>query len=172
MYRFKKQTWLTAALLLTLTACGGGSSAPSTATAATSVDVLNAPAAKITFPTPFLATEGDSIIVRGTASHPNEITVVRVNGIDATSTDNFATWQAPLTLTPGFNDLTVETGDIALNANMAATSARINAYGVAFSSPYGVVLDSANNRALVIADGLGALVAVDLVNGQRVFVSR
>ena len=177
MYRFNKQTWLTAALLLTLTACSDGSSAPSTATASTSVDaltsvdVLNAPAAKITFPTPFSATEGDSIIVRGTASHPNEITVVRVNGIDATSTDNFATWQAPLALTPGFNDLTVETGDIALNANMAAASARINAYGAAFSNPFGVVLDSANNRALVTDYSLGALVAVDLTTGARTIVS-
>jgi hypothetical protein len=33
----------------------------------------------------------------------------------------------------------------------------------AFSFPEGVVLDSANNRPLVV---------VDLVNGQRVFVSR
>jgi DNA-binding beta-propeller fold protein YncE len=40
----------------------------------------------------------------------------------------------------------------------------------AFSNPYGVVLDRANNRALVIDHQ--ALVAVDLVNGQRVFFSR
>jgi hypothetical protein len=33
MYRFKKQTWLTAGLLLTLTACGGGGSDSATATA-------------------------------------------------------------------------------------------------------------------------------------------
>jgi hypothetical protein len=130
-----------------------------------------APAARITFPTPFSATEGDSIIVRGTASDPNEITVVRVNGIDAISSDNFATWQAPLALTPGLNDLTVETGDIALNGNMAATSARINAYGVAFGFPNSAVLDSVNNRALVVDQTLKALVAVDLTTGARTMFS-
>ncbi len=37
MYRFKKQTWLTAGLLLTLTACGGGGSDSATATATETV---------------------------------------------------------------------------------------------------------------------------------------
>ena len=41
-----------------------------------------------------------------------------------------------------------------------------------FSSPDSVVLDSANNRALVTDSRLDALMAVDLINGQRVFVSR
>ena len=42
----------------------------------------------------------------------------------------------------------------------------------AFITPFDVVLDSANNRALVIDLSLDALIAVDLVNGQRVFMSR
>jgi hypothetical protein len=42
----------------------------------------------------------------------------------------------------------------------------------AFNSPYDVVLDSAKNRTLVFDVNLFALVAVDLVNGQRVFLSR
>jgi hypothetical protein len=41
MYRFKKQMWLTAGLLLTLTACGGGSGTVVTTTATTSVDVFD-----------------------------------------------------------------------------------------------------------------------------------
>ncbi|MFT6693815.1 MAG: hypothetical protein ACJAY3_000698 [Neolewinella sp.] len=41
MYLFKKQTWLTAGLLLTLTACGGGSDTVVTTTATTSVDVFD-----------------------------------------------------------------------------------------------------------------------------------
>jgi hypothetical protein len=40
MYRFKKQIWLTAALLLTLTACGGGDTAATTTTT-TAVDVFD-----------------------------------------------------------------------------------------------------------------------------------
>jgi hypothetical protein len=41
MYRFKKLTWLTAGLLLTLTACGGGGDTVVTTTATTSVDVFD-----------------------------------------------------------------------------------------------------------------------------------
>jgi hypothetical protein len=41
MYLFKKQTWLTAGLLLTLTACGGGGDTVVTTTATTSVDVFD-----------------------------------------------------------------------------------------------------------------------------------
>jgi hypothetical protein len=42
MYRFKKQTWLTAGLLLTLTACGGGGGDTAvTTTATTSIDVFD-----------------------------------------------------------------------------------------------------------------------------------
>ena len=40
MYRFNKQIWLTAALLLTLTACGGGDTVVTTS-ATTSVDVFD-----------------------------------------------------------------------------------------------------------------------------------
>jgi len=50
-----------------------------------------------------------------------------------------------------------------------------------FSIPNGITLDSANNRALVVDAGFGftapevnlaAVVAVDIVNGQRVIFSR
>ncbi len=40
MYRFKKQTWLTAGLLLTLTACGGGGGDSTTATETVSTGVF------------------------------------------------------------------------------------------------------------------------------------
>lgn len=108
-----KQLLLALIFSQVLTACGGGSD--------TSVD-STAPAASITFPTAVSATEGNSIIVRGTATDNSEITVVRVNGLDVTSSNNFATWQATVNLAPGVNTLTVETGDIALNTNMAAAS--------------------------------------------------
>ncbi len=102
--------------------------------------------------------------MRGTATDTSEITLVRVNGIDATSTDNFATWQIQVALAPGVNTLRVETGDIAQNGNMMAASVQINAYGLGIPFPNGVALDSANNRALVIDKALDALVAVDLTS--------
>jgi hypothetical protein len=38
MYRFKKQTWLTAGLLLTLTSCGGSGGSDSTTATATATE--------------------------------------------------------------------------------------------------------------------------------------
>ena len=40
-----------------------------------------------------------------------------------------------------------------------------------FSSPQGIALDSANNRVLVVDDGLDALMAVDLSTGARTILS-
>ena len=42
----------------------------------------------------------------------------------------------------------------------------------AFTNPFGVAVDSLNNRALLTDASLDALVAVDLTDGQRVFLSR
>lgn len=41
MYRFKKQTWLTAGLLLTLTACGGSGGSDSTTATATETETVS-----------------------------------------------------------------------------------------------------------------------------------
>ena len=76
-------------------------------------------------------------------------------------------------MTPGVNALTVETGDIALNSNMAATSVQINFYEseLTLSHSLGVAVDTANNRALVVDSNLDALVAVDLTTGVRSILS-
>ena len=150
------------AVAFILASCGGGGNG--------SVD-SSAPTAIITFPPAVTATEGDRIIVRGTTTDESEITVVRVNGVDATSSDNFATWQALVNLIPGPNTLSVETGDIALNSDMVAASVQINAYGRSFDFPIDVVLDSANNRALVVDTYLKALITVDLTTGVRSILS-
>jgi hypothetical protein len=127
------------------------------------VDETIASTARITFPPAFSATEGNSIIVRGSASDDtSEVTVVRVNGIDSTSSGNCALIVD--------NVVAVDLTSVAITI-VSDTSSTPNAVN-AFIAPVGVVLDSANNRAPVFDVNLFALVAVDLVNGQRVFLSR
>ena len=113
--------------LVTMLAACGGSGGDGGDDADTS-----APTAHISFPPPVSATEGGSVTLRGTTSDASEVTVVRVNGVDATSTDNFATWDATVDLSPGLNTLTVETGDIALNGAPAAASVQIEALRAEF----------------------------------------
>jgi len=69
------------------------------------------PMASITFPSPGFETEDDVITVTGTASDETGVFRVQVNGVDATSSDRFATWEAVVSLVEGPNTLTVRTVD-------------------------------------------------------------
>ena len=158
-------------LLIAGNACNNGSSEagadPATLTA---VDTA-APTARITFPPAVSGTEHNRITVRGTTSDESVVTLVRVNNVEATTTDSYANWEATVMLSPGINTLTVETNDINLNTDDAAASAQITVFSDDLLDPRGAVIDIANHRALVIDSGLDALVAVDLGNGVRSVIS-
>ncbi|VAW69147.1 hypothetical protein MNBD_GAMMA10-3320 [hydrothermal vent metagenome] len=140
-----------------------------------------APLASISFPPQVSLTEGASVTVHGQATDTqSQITVVRVNGVDATTTDGFATWQATVALTPGSsNTLNVETGDIALNADTNAAQVSINSADLFSSntpdalnslvSLLDLVLDSKRNRLLILTGG--DLTAIDLDNGARTVIT-
>jgi len=155
------------AMSLFLVACGGGGGS-------TSVPALvpdtTAPTAKITFPTGQSLSNGDSIIVRGTASDDSDVDSVTVNGIAVTTTDNFATWSIVLPLTPGINTITVATRDVELNTDSIAAQAMIDS-GVIIASPERIILDSGNNRYLITDISLRAIVAIDVTTGARIILS-
>ena len=164
--------WPATVFMLMISACGDSSSGGGTTTSdepppTDNVDA-NAPTATITFPPSLSLTDGDSVIVHGTANDAegSEITIVRVNGIDVSSNDNFATWQVTVPLTSGQNTLTVETGDMALNSNTNAATAVINRQSILLN-PVDVAIDSDNNRALVIDNALRTLMVVDLTAGPQ-----
>ncbi len=146
--------------------------------AITDVDIVCvdniAPGVTMTFPPAQSLTDGDSLIVRGTAAdNPggSGIATLSVNGIEATTNDNFATWTVDVPLNPGQNTLTVATTDLAGNSAPLAAQAAVK-NEVLLYLPIATVLDSANNRALVVDFNLAAVIAVDLINGQRVILSR
>jgi sugar lactone lactonase YvrE len=144
-------------LAVVLYGCSGGSG---------SGDVA-APAAAITFPGETALISSGRVTVRGTAKDQSAITRVRVNGIDATSSDGFATWQATLDLPAGTNSLTVGTEDILGNRNTAAAVATLTV-GPPLENVRGIVVEATGQ--LVIADG-NRVVRVDPGSGVRTIVS-
>lgn len=141
------------------------SSNQSSSSSVSSVEI--APGVTIMFPTPVSMTEQGNILVRGTARDVHsQITDLRVNGIRATTTDNFTNWRAKVTLTPGVNNLVVSTTNAAgkkvLNAGEISVKKTILT-----KSTKDVALDSENNRILLLDSTLKSIIAVDLVTGAR-----
>jgi hypothetical protein len=146
-----------------------------------------APTAKILFPPIVSMTEGNTILVRGTASAAYAIKSVKVNGVTATTTDNFANWQAlvPLadTTVPVMatteNTITVMTesnaGNVAMDAaHVAITQApRTSTFplvdgGNGFNSAWGLAIDRLDGRnRLLVTDTSKNITSVDLSNGRR-----
>ncbi len=152
-----------------LAGCGGGGGSSNSSPAADT----EAPTAKINFPTAQALTTADSITVTGSATDAagNTISSVTVNGVDATPSNDFATWTANVPLQPGDNTITVATADDQGNSEANAASITIK-NEVALLNPNDIVLDSTGNRALLVDEVLRAVVAVDLgSNGQRSVLS-
>jgi len=142
----------------TLVACGGEAD-------------ITPPSAAIQFPTAVSLTDGDTIIVRGTASDASEISSVSVNGVTASSDDGFATWQVSVPLNLGENTLTVETTDTASNSDSNAASVAIERQPNTLREPSSIAIDRSNNRALVLETAPSAVLAVDLTTGIRSILS-
>jgi len=128
---------------------------------------LQAPTATIHFPTPVSLTDASTLTVTGAASDEGSIMGVSVNGVQATSTDGFATWRTQVGIMTGETRLVVRTEDVVGNVDNMATEATIRNSGPILLRPNDVSLDVTNNRALVIDSGLNALVAIDLATGNR-----
>lgn len=113
--------------------------------------------------------------MRGTAIDPegSTITSVSIGGIEATSADGFATWQALVPVPLGRTTITVTTQDIEgnIDTNAASVSASSGTSPDAFVTPRGIKFDYEHNRAFVIDAGLDMLIAVDLTTRERVIVS-
>lgn len=123
----------------------------------------SAPEVAITFPTPVGLTDATQIAVTGTASDAGGVAAVRVNGIAATTSNDFARWTATVSLNAGTNELTVTAEDEAGNNDTAQVSLKVSPN--LFANPDRIALDRANNRALVVDDT--RIIALDMNSGAR-----
>lgn len=141
------------------------SSIQSSSSSVSSVEA--APGVTIMFPTPVSMTEQGSILVRGTARDiHSKITDLRVNGIRATTSDNFTNWRARVTLEPGINKLVVSTTNAAGQTVVNAAEVSVKKTVLA-KSIKGLAVDSASNRAFFVDSTLKNIIAVDLTSGAR-----
>jgi sugar lactone lactonase YvrE len=138
-------------------------------TVTTSTDVTP-PSSALVFPTARSRTSSEQLIVRGTASDTESpVASVRVNGVEATSTDNFATWTATVPLVAGANSIVVDAMDRALNRSAATARADVvrNAL-IGFIE--GIAVDTAANRVIASETFAGGLISIDLVSGLRTII--
>jgi len=127
------------------------------------------PIASITFPPHSSFTTAASVIATGT-SNVDSVKSLRVNGVNATSNDGFAHWQAIVPLSSGINTLNVETFDESGNSVENTAQSKIEKR-LFFSELNGVFVDSANDRILVVDQGLDALISVDNNTGKALFIT-
>ncbi|HCU24722.1 MAG TPA: hypothetical protein DF383_06875 [Deltaproteobacteria bacterium] len=103
---------------------------------------VTAPRAELTFPpSEHFSTIASTLLVKGSAQDATGIQAVRVNGIEATSEDGFAHWQAQVPLMPGENSLVVETEDILSNKDPQAVTSSILSSAF-LGTPSGTAADS------------------------------
>lgn len=149
-----------------------------------------APTAQILFPPPVSMTEGNTILVRGTASDDyNVVTSVKVNNVEVTpkAGGDYSTWQISVPLTATIdNSIVVTTEDSAGNKSstqsqpVAQVMVRQGDYKNAFpdsevvlDNPQGLVIDTLDgkNRLLLSVDSQ-SIGSIDLASGKRsVFTS-
>jgi len=108
-----------------------GNTASSTQDASTPVITITAPANNTT-------TTANSIVVNGTATDTiSPLTGLTVNGVNAVTTNAYATWTATVPLTPGANTITATSTDSANqggNTGTASINVTYNASGPAIVS--------------------------------------
>lgn len=149
-----------------------------------------APTAQILFPPPVSMTEGNTILVRGSASDDyNTITSVKVNGVAATTTDGFKNWQALVPLAdaiapatkPTENTIKVVAEDSAGNKSDDAAHVSIRQDYIYASFPESsgsgnsisgypgiMVLDKSNgNNRLLLSNQNNRIVSIDLNTSKR-----
>ena len=130
---------------------------------------LTAPQLTIHFPSLRVITTTETLSIRGIAGDElSGIESVTINDTTATTDDDFHHWNAPISLTPGDNILSITAVDGAGNTTTAPALTVVRTT-VLLDQPDRLVLDEAGNRLLVVT--APDIVAVDLNSGARSFIA-
>ncbi|HEX7047951.1 MAG TPA: Ig-like domain-containing protein [Gammaproteobacteria bacterium] len=155
-----------------LAGCGGGSGGD-TASPPDPAPAENVPpTAKIVFPPADAIFTAETITVRGTATDTDgTVNSVRVNGIEAGSSDGFATWTAKIDVAMGSNTITVDVDDDDGDTRAAAAIANLIRTTAPFTYSEDIAVDTVEGRALVLDRLQRTLFAVDFQDGTRSIIS-
>lgn len=153
------------AILLVAGCSGGGGGttplAPDTA----------APLVEVLFPQPGCLVAGPRMTVRGTCSDASTIVSVRVNGVEATSSDDFVNWQVEVSVASGLNDYVVSASDSKGNTDSGAASVSVESSGFLWGDPTKMDFDPVTGRLYVLDSMLDSIVQVDLASGHRTLLA-
>lgn len=149
-------------------------------------DDTEAPEAAFVFPPPMTATEGDTVIVRGTAedelSAVSRVTLTVSNDDSVTDyeveSDDLSNWKQKVSLGPGENTITLQAEDALGNKVSKEEQQSVTVVQQAFSEafpddevtieePQSLVFDEARDRILVTDFSENRIVSVDLATGSR-----
>lgn len=150
----------TTGLTLLAASCGGGGGSGQAV-----VRDPRPPTVTVLFPPARSKAEPGALFVRGTASDPDGITQLTVEGVAATSTDGFATWSAALDLADGLHDLAVDTRDQRGTRTSAAARFLVEVEPLLTSAVNDLAVDAAKGVILVSDQALDRVLAFDPASG-------
>jgi hypothetical protein len=109
--------------------------------------------------------------VRGTCSDASTIVSVSVNGVEATSSDDFVNWQVEVSVASGLNDYVVSASDSKGNTDSGAASVSVESSGFLWGLPTKMDFDPVTGRLYVLDSMLDSIVQVDLASGHRTLLA-
>eukprot|EP00903_Cladosiphon_okamuranus_P004406 g4404.t1 len=140
-----------------------------TAVESSTLSVANAaPAAAVVFPSTSLTTftNQTTVTVRGTASDSDgTVAAVSVNGVAASTSDDYANWTASVSLTTGTNALTVSVTDNLGASNTSAATLSVRHEPIVLTDPIAIAEDIANDVIYLLDTANDAIIyAFDTLN--------
>jgi sugar lactone lactonase YvrE len=110
------------------------------------------PQARIDFPLPSALTDAATMRVRGSASDPDGVAAVRVNGMPASTVDGFATWWVVVPLELGESELVVEAVDALGNLDPKAATTVVRRDDVIVWRPFDVTVAPSGDRCAIVEE--------------------
>jgi DNA-binding beta-propeller fold protein YncE len=148
-------------LVVALPACGGGGGGAS----------VKASPVALSFPAGAATTDAETIAIRGSVALTPPISSVKVNGVDAVSSDGFATFFADVPLSTGTHDVLVSVFRPNLPVQLFTFEDRVTRVDPIVVDVADALYDPANDRLLLADRAAHAIVAVDVATGARTSLS-
>jgi DNA-binding beta-propeller fold protein YncE len=148
-------------LVVALPACGGGGGG----------SAAQASPVALSFPAGNATTDAETITIRGSVALTPPISSVKVNGVDAVSSDGFAHFSTTIPLSSGVHDLLVAVLRPNLPTETFLFEERVTRIDPIVGDPTDVAFDAAKGRLLVLDRSGHSIVAVDPASGARTLLS-
>lgn len=148
---------------------GSGSTSSSSSSSGAPIIDLDLENVQVHFPPTVATSQGENIVVRGIVEDAGTVAQVFINGVAVSSDDSLATWKTEVSLDVGVNTLLVTQQDS--DGNLTDVATLTISREALFITPTNILLDSANNRLLVLDKSLNAIIAADRTTGVKSFLS-